>query len=186
MDTAFPHLYECTQLDEMPGIASPAHYYYPGATTKGGNDGILVRVRPERGELWLGTFAFGKIAPKGVSGIFTTPDPKKFCVVAGGEGYFVSANAPLAWEAVQATPILDIRPIPAQTIIVFAEFTRLVAYGASGLMWKTKRVSWDNLKITEVTDAFIRGEFFDVRSKATASFVVDVATGGHEGGIDED
>jgi hypothetical protein len=186
MDTAFPHLYECSQLSEIPGSASLPHYYYPGATTKGGQDGILVEVRPEQGEHWLATFAFGKIAPKGASGILTTPDPKRLCVVAQGEGYLVSANAPMSWERVQATPIIDVRAVPAQAIIVFAEFTRLIAYGPGGLKWKTKRLSWDNLKIREVTDTFIKGEFWDIRTEAMASFVVDLATGTHQGGIKED
>jgi hypothetical protein len=138
MYSAFPRLYECAQLSEIPGSVSLPHYYYPGATTKGGQDGILVQVSPEHGEHWLATFAFGKIAPKGASGILTTPDPKRLCVVAQGEGYFVSANAPMSWERVQATPIIDIRAVPAQEIIVFAEFTRLVAYGRGGAKVENK------------------------------------------------
>jgi len=185
MDTSFPHLYVCEQLSESPASARLPHYYYPGASTEGGRDGILAEVRPENGEPWLGTFAFGQIAPKGASGIFTTPSPHRFCVVAKGQGYLVGAKVPTEWEAVRATPIIDVRPIPAQGIIVFAEFTRLVAYGESGIKWRTKSLTWDNLKITEVTDTFIKGEFWDIRSEATGSFTVDLATGNHQGGIKE-
>ena len=184
MDATFAHSYECERLNETPRTA-PAHYYFPGASTKGGRDGILVEVRPERGQAWLGTFAFGQVTPKGVSGIFTTPDPQRLCVVSSGEGYLVSANTPTEWEAIRATPILDVRSIRAQGIIVFADYTTLVAYGQTGMKWKTKRLTWDSLKITEVTDAFIKGEFWDIRSEATASFVVDLATGTHQGGIKE-
>src|SRR6266851_9638550 len=94
VDRTFSHFYECEQLAEMPGSLSLAHYYYPGASREGGRDGIIVEVRPAHGQLWLGTFAFGQIAPKGPSGIFTTPDPDRLCVVARGEGYFVSASTP--------------------------------------------------------------------------------------------
>jgi hypothetical protein len=184
MDTTFPHSYECERLSETPRIALP-HYYYPGASTQGGRDGVLAEIRPENGEPWLGTFAFGRIAPKGATGIFTTPSPHRLCVVAMGEGYIVSANASAAWEPVRATPIIDVRPIRAQGIIVFASFTELVAYGPTGIKWRTKRLTWDNLKITEVTDTLIRGEFFDIRSEATEGFVVDLATGVHQGGINE-
>jgi hypothetical protein len=184
MDTTFAHSYECERLSETPRTAPP-HYYFPGASTQGGRDGILVEVRPEHGQPWLGTFAFGQIAPKGVSGIFTTPDPQRLCVVSKGEGYFVSATTPTAWEAIRATPIIHVRSIGAQGIIVFASFTELVAYGSAGMKWRTKRLTWDNLKIVEVTDAFIKGEFWDIRSEATANFVVDLATGTHQGGIKE-
>jgi hypothetical protein len=64
-----------------------------------------------------------------VSGIFTTPDPDRLWVVAAGEGYFVSANTPTSWEEISAVAILDVRPIAAHDIIVFADFTNLAAYG---------------------------------------------------------
>ena len=184
MDETFAHSYECEQLTETPRTAPP-HYYYPGASTQGGRDGILVEVRPQSGQAWLGTFAFGQVTPKGVSGIFAMPDPERLCVVSGGEGYIVSAATPTAWEAVRATPIIDVRSVRAQGIIVFANFTELVAYGPAGIKWRTKRLTWDSLKLTEVTDAFIKGEFRDIRSEAIATFVVDLATGAHQGGIKE-
>lgn len=185
MDTTFPCLYECAELTEGTDWASPCHYYYPGASTKGGRDGILVEIRPQLGQRWLATFAFGEITPKGTSGVFTTPDPQRLCVVAKGAGFIVSANDPMSWELVRVTPIIDIRPIRAHEIIVFADFTRLVAYGRMGIKWATKRLSWDNLKINEVNDTSIKGEFWDIRSEETATFVVDLRTGTHEGGIEE-
>lgn len=74
---------------------------------------------------------------------------------------------------------------PAQGIIVFADYTTLVACGQAGMKWKTKRLTWDNLRITEVSDAVIAGQFWDTCSEATASFCVDLETGQHQGGIKE-
>ena len=186
IDKTFGHSYECEQPAELPGTSLLAHYYYPGASRVAGRDGLIVEVRPDHGQQWLGTFAFGQIAPMGTSGVFTTPDPDRFCVVARGEGYFVSANAPESWERVQANPIIDVRPIGAKGIMIFADFTQLVAYGQTGLKWKSKRLSWDNLRVIEVTDTSIKGEFWDIRSETTARFVVDLATGTHLGGVEED
>ncbi len=184
IDGTFAHFYECERLTETPRTAQP-HYYYPGAFTEGGRDGILVEVRPQSGQAWLGTFAFSQVTPKGFSGVFTTPDPERVCIVSRGEGYIVSAARPTAWEAVRATPIIDVRLVRAQGIIVFANFTELVAYGSAGIKWRTKRLTWDSLKITEVTDTFIKGEFWDIRTEAMGSFIVDLATGTHQGGIKE-
>jgi hypothetical protein len=185
MDTTFSKTYDCEELAETPQPAVSPHYFYPGAATEGGRDGILVEVHPEHGKPWHGTFAFGQIAPKGASGIFATPDSQRICVVARGAGYFVSASEPRCWEPVRATPVTEVRAISAQGIIVFATFTDLVAYGRAGIKWRTKRLSWDNLKITDATDKLIKGEFWDIRSEAMASFIVDLATGTHEGGIAE-
>jgi hypothetical protein len=184
IDATFAHSYECERLTETPKAGEP-HYYYPGATTEGGRDGILVEVRPQGGRPWVGTFAFGQVTPKGVSGIFTTPNPECLCIVSKGEGYLVSADTPTAWEPVRATPVVDVRLVHAQGIIVFANFTELLAYGAGGVKWRTKRLAWDSLKITEVTDTLIKGEFWDIRSEALGSFIVDLATGTHQGGIKE-
>jgi hypothetical protein len=184
MDTTFAHYYECEQLTESPALER-LHFYYPGASTQGGRDGLLVEVRPHDGEPWIGTFAFGQIAPKGATGMFTMPNPHQLCVVATGEGYIVSASSPAVWELVRAKPVIDVRLIRAQGLVVFATFTELVAYGSAGVKWRTKRLSWDNLKITEVTDACIKGEFWDIRSESMASFEVDLVTGSHQGGIRE-
>jgi hypothetical protein len=94
-------------------------------------------------------------------------------------------RTPNIWEPVLCTPILDVRAILAQQVIVFANFTELLAYGQTGIGCRTTRLSWDSLKITEVTDTFIKGEFWDLRREAMATFVVDLATGSHEGGIEE-
>jgi hypothetical protein len=180
-DTTFPQSYECEKLPEIPGTTTLVHYYYPGVTAHGGRDGVLVEVRPGGGQPWLGTFAFGYLT--GVSGIFATPDPHRLCVVSAGDGYLVSVNEPTAWEMIKAIPIIDVRPVRARDIIVFANFTELVAYGKSGIKWRTERLTWDGMKITEVTDSFIKAEYWDVRSEAMASFVVDLATGRQEGGV---
>lgn len=184
IDSTFAHSYECERLTETPRATQP-HYYYPGASPRGGGDGILIEVRPQNGQMWLGTFAFGRLTAQAVSGLFTTPDPERFCVVSKGEGCIVSAANPTEWEAVRATPIIDVRSVRAQGIIVFANFTELVAYGPAGIKWRTKRLTWDSLKIIEVTDTSIKGEFWDMRSETIANFVVDLETGTHQGGIKE-
>ena len=181
MDTIFAHSYECERLNETQGSALP-HYYFPGASTQGGRDGILVKVRPEHGQTWIGTFAFGD---SGVSGIFTTPDPQRLCIVSNGEGYFVNTSIPTEWEAIRAMPIKDVRSILAQEIIVFADYTDLVAYGRTGVKWKTERLVLDELKITEVTDISIKGEGWNPFDETRKNFIVDAATGRHEGAIKE-
>jgi len=164
----------------MPDIRT---YYYPNASEHGGHDGVIIRIFPEHTSSWVGVFAFGRITPSGVTGVFTTPNPERICVVSKGEGYMVSSSIPTVWEPIQTRPIIDVRPVYAMRIIVFASFNELTAYDNNGLKWKTKRLTWDGMNIIQVTDHIIRGEFFDIATERYESFVVDLETGNHEGGI---
>jgi len=183
MEAGFPSCYEWHELSlllERPGVP---RYYYPGGSQEGGRDGTIVEVKPEQGQSWVGVFAFAQVTYKGVSSVFTTPDPHRLCVVAKGAGYLVRADDPSAWEPVAAYPIIDVRAVRVRGILVFADHTRLCAYGRTGLAWRTKHLTWDDLVITAVTEDCIEGEFWDVATQSAGTFRVDLATGEHEGGI---
>ncbi|WP_147439756.1 hypothetical protein [Corallococcus sp. CA049B] len=113
------------------------------------------------------------------------PDPEKLCVVSRGAGYLVTARDPSAWEAVQVMPVTDVRAVPSAGVVVFADFTEMVAYGAEGLRWRTKRLSWDGLKIIQVTERSIIGEYWDMRTEMMQTFEVDLSSGAQKGGVDE-
>ncbi|RKH05445.1 hypothetical protein D7V97_23925 [Corallococcus sp. CA053C] len=83
-----------------------------------------------------------------------------------------------------AVPITEVRALPSAGIVVFANFTELVAYGAEGLRWRTKRLAWDGLKIVEVTERSLIGEYWDIRDEAMQRFEVDLATGAQRGGVE--
>ena len=52
-------------------------------------------------------FAFGKFGAAGINQVLSMPDPEKFCVVASGAGYLVSAFHPEVWEPVRLTLLLE-------------------------------------------------------------------------------
>ena len=123
---------------------------------------MLLRMEPAKGSAWLGTFAFGSFGKQGVTRVMSMPDPGRICVVSKGQGYIVPVSDPQRWEPVWVEPVIDIRSIPAAGLAVFADYTHLVAYGAEGLRWKTKRLTWSNMKLTAVTDEKIVGEYDDL------------------------
>jgi hypothetical protein len=140
---------------------------------------VLIEVTPDVGDSWVGCFHAGL---EGVTGIFATPSPQKSCVVVAGEGYWVTARSPSDYEIVRCVPIKIVRAVPEKGVIVFGSFTDLAAYGAMGLLWETPQLSWDGLKITEVTEKQIRGLAWDSPANREVPFVVDVETGRHQGG----
>ncbi len=182
VDLSFESHYSLEVLQELGG---GDRYYYPNGTTEGGKDGLMLEVISLDGESWVGIFAFGEISPKGVSGVYTMPDPDKFCVVSMGAGYIVSSSNPSNWEEVKSIPAMGVFPVKSQGILVFADYTELVAYDKTGVKWRTERLAYDSFKVTEVTDSYLKGEFWNIRNEANEVFEVDLSTGKQVGGIKE-
>lgn len=180
VDLTFQNNYSIKIIEEL-GIGE--QYYFPSANTQGGKDGLIVEVISSEGKSWIGVFAFGEISPNGLSGLYSTPNPNKFCIVSKGSGYIVSSNNPKDWQEVKAIPIMDVRSIKQQKIIVFADYTELIAYDEVGIRWRTERLAYDSFKIIEVTDYNLKGEFWDIRNEAYKTFEVNLTTGSQVGGI---
>ena len=178
-DFTFPSDYTCELLDELPASNEVERYFFGG-----GRDGILVRVTPRGRPPWIGTFAFG-VHRTGISRILGMPEPRTLCVVARGAGYLVPTDTPASCEPVKAVPIMDARAAPGAGVVVFANLTELVAYGAEGLRWRTKRLAWDGFKVVEVTPSTLVGELWDLREDAARRFEVDLSTGAHRGGMED-
>jgi len=181
MDSTFPRRFEYDQLSELPGTPCVPHFYFPGASAEGGADGVLVMIRPAAGTPWIGTFAFGHNQGRATTRVLTTPNPNVICVVADGAGYLVSASAPRDWQSVRADPVLDVRQVRERSLLVFADFTDLVAYGASGVVWAV-RIGADDLRIVEVSADRIGGTWWNPAAGATVEFVVDPSNGELIGG----
>lgn len=180
VDLSFQSNYCIEALEEF---GSAERYYYPGAKTLGGKDGIIAKIVSLEGRIWVGVFAFGEIEKNGISAIYSMPDPDRFCVVSRGAGYIVSSSNPEEWQEVKAIPVMDVHSIIKHQIIVFADYTELVAYSKTGIKWRTERLAFDSLKIIEVTDHSLIGEFWNIRNEATEKFEVDLYTGIKMGGV---
>jgi hypothetical protein len=140
---------------------------------------VLIEVTANADEPWIGCFQPGL---EGVSGLFATPSPERFCVVVAGEGYWVSALDPTNYELVRCIPIKMVHGMSEKGIVIFGSLTDLSAYSATGFLWETQRLSWDGLTITEVTEREIRGLAWDSPADCEVPFVVDIQTGSHQGG----
>ena len=152
-------------------------FYFPGATQESGKDGVLVKVLNTKGKTWTGMFAFGTLSPKGVTGVYQLPDESRFCVVAKGTAYVVSAVDPTDWEEVPLVPILDVRCSESYKLLLFANDTELCAYGRDGLRWKTDRLSWHDLRIKEVNETEAVAEYWDIRDEAVREVRVKLENG---------
>lgn len=180
-DFAFPYNYSVGEVGEFPGtgrFAEPV-IYFPPLQGRREHMGAWLKVTTNSGKSWIGVFAFGAGVRRDSVRVASTPQPSVLCVVARGGGYMVDAEAPERWEEIPAHPVLDLRTAPEQGLLIFADFTGLVAYGSAGLVWKSPRLCWDDLKITRVGDETIEGTGYDATNSRNPEmrFIVDVKTG---------
>ncbi|HXB91720.1 MAG TPA: hypothetical protein VNU72_05505 [Puia sp.] len=175
IDSSFSGDYKLTVQDEIKNGLEVV--YFPGGSSTGGTDGVIVRVSEIEKKGWQGIFAFGDITKKGVSGIFGMPDSNKFCVVSRGNGFIVSANCPREWDSVECMPVMDVKTSVEHKIIIFASYTHLVAYGEKGIRWTTVRLSFDGLTITGLAEDIIQGRYYDIRSGRLEDFKVSLKDG---------
>jgi hypothetical protein len=150
--------------------------YFPLLQGRPEHNGEWLKVKAKSGKTWVGVFAFG---PGSRSAVISTPEPNTACVISKGRGYLVNADSPELWEEVRICPVIDFRLLPEHQLLVVSDFTGLAAYGSNGLVWRSPRVCWDDLKITKVTSETVEGTGYDPTNsfKQEMRFAVDVKTG---------
>lgn len=176
IDRTFDGDYDCQVLDEIPN-ATGISYYFPDQPTRVGQDGILLKISPRGRPPWIGLFSSVKKYPGTPSRILFTPNPNTICVICSGDAVITDVMRPEKCTLLDFEPITDVVAVKEREMIVFAGFTKLMAFDGSGVMWETARVAWDELKITSIDASSISGEYWDVATEKQTQFEVDLDTG---------
>jgi hypothetical protein len=182
INCAFGRTYEVEILSEL---TSEERFYFPGAKKDGGQDGLILKVKPLIGAPWIGIFSFGKLLIKGFTAIYSMPNQESICVIANRRGFFVSAVDPSKWEEVPTVPVLDVRSVVSQEILIIADYTHLFAYDSKGLKWQSARLAYDGFKITVIDNNILQGTYWDIRAEKEKTFGVDLRDGSQTGGVGE-
>jgi hypothetical protein len=178
-DSTFPPNFAIAPAG-LPSGAPRRVFYYPGANTRGGRDGLIVAVAPIDQERWTGVFARGDLsgAPDEASRrVVTLPGGERFFVACDGAGYIVRAEDPVDWSDVACLPVRIVCVVPSHQLLVLGDFTDLVAYGRQGLAWQSGRLVWDELSIVAVHDDHLVARGWHAPTNRTVEFEVDLATG---------
>jgi hypothetical protein len=141
-----------------------------------------VRVTPSGTPPWTGVFACGFDSNKVASGTYSHPDPDRLCVVAGGYGYIMIVRDPELYERVIAQPVVSVHPAREARLLLFVDFTNISAYGPEGIAWRTERLTWEGLRITDVSATAVHGYGWDMPRDKEVEFTVNLKTGEHAGG----
>lgn len=177
LDRTFHGAYEF-ELGEWPGGSCDRMFWYPGASTVGGRDGVLLSISPAGGRSWLGVFASQETSPRGASGAVALPDRRTLAVLSNGAVYRVAADDPLQWEessvgGVMMDPVI----VEDLELVLFVEYTGVLAYGRDGPAWHTERLVWDDLQALRLESDVLHLEGFDAPLNEIVSFSLDLRTG---------
>ena len=118
---------------------------------------MLLKFMPVGGQEWLGCFAFGfgRLSHYELFGVFSTPHPLYACVISRGAAYLVNSNDPLDCSPIGFLPILDIKALPQERLLLLSSYTSLGVIESDGGLWKSPQLCWDDLRIESIKDGIV-------------------------------
>lgn len=173
-------------LKQSPMIAPARQFTYPQQIA--GEEDALARgalqlmVRPSSGEAFLATCALGFVDPSMPTGVFACPNPDELCAVAGGYAYIIDTTHPEHSTHIALKPVVEVRSLPEQNLLLFSGFHTIVAWGEHGQAWQTAKLSWEGLRITAIEGNTLHGFGWNLMTDKEVAFSVDLLTGQHQGG----
>ncbi|MGH9617002.1 MAG: hypothetical protein ACRD28_09705 [Acidobacteriaceae bacterium] len=183
LDIAFPRQWHAEILESPPLIAPAQQYVYPLAVEDVEVGALQILLRASQGATpVLATFALGFADPSLPHGIWSCPNPRQLCAIAGGYAYIVETDNPEQWMQIPYRPVTWVQALPEQQLLLFAGFHSFWSLGASGKAWETAPLSWEGLRVAEIDRGKIKGFGWDMITDMEVPFTVDLATGTHTGG----
>jgi hypothetical protein len=182
----FPHNWNVEILKTPPLIAPARQYVYPQQIA--GEEDALARgalqlmVHPASGGTFLATCALGFTDPAMPSGVFACPNAVQMCAVAGGYAYIIDTAQPERSTHIALKPVVEVRPLVAQELLLFVGFHSMMAWGRDGLAWESARLSWEGVRITSIDGDLLHGVGWNLLTDQEVAFSVNLLTGQHQGG----
>jgi hypothetical protein len=182
----FPHNWSVEILKTPPLIAPARQYVYPQQIA--GEEDALARgalqlmVHPASGGTFLATCALGFTDPAMPTGVFACPNAVQMCAVAGGYAYIIDTAQPERSTHIALKPVVEVRPLVAQELLLFVGFHSMMAWGRDGLAWESARLSWEGIRITSIDGDVLHGMGWNLLTDQEVAFSVNLLTGQHQGG----
>lgn len=175
------------EILKVPPLIAPARQFVYPLQIAGEEDALArgalqLMVHPKNGGTFLATCALGFTDPTMPTGIFACPNPNELCAVAGGYVYVIDTKQPERCTHIALKPVVEVRTLVAQELLLFVGFHSLVAWGRNGLSWESARLSWEGVRITSIDANGLHGMGWNLQTDREVAFSVDLLTGQHQGG----
>jgi hypothetical protein len=182
----FSHDWTVEILKTPPLIAPARQFTYPRQIA--GEEDALARgalqlmVHPATGGTFLATCALGFTDPAMPTGVFACPNAIEMCAVAGGYAYVIDTAQPQRSTHIGLQPVVEVRSLVAQDLLLFVGFHSMLAWGRSGMAWESGRLSWEGVRIISIDGDVLHGMGWNLLIDREVAFSVDLLTGQHQGG----
>lgn len=194
-DFSFPHDWQAEVLPARPAILPTRHFVYPRDAEEVERGALEVLVKPlapdEQTLLqpqvrtsgpgivqpFLATCALGFRDPAVPTGLWSAPNPHELCAVSGGYAYIIDTAEPERFTMIQYRPVLEVRAVVGDRLLLFVGHRSILAWGADGLTWETGKLSDEGVTITCIEGGALRGAGWDMMSDREKTFAVDLKSG---------
>jgi hypothetical protein len=185
-EKAFPQTWSAEILKTPPLIAPARQFTYPqriaGEEEALARGALRLMVRPSGGGTFLATCALGFTDATMPTGVFACPNPVQMCAVAGGYAYIIDTTRPEHCTHITLKPVVEVRPLVAQDVLLFVGFHSMLAWGRNGLLWESARLSWEGVRIVSIDGDLLQGMGWNLLTDREVAFSLDLLTGQHQGG----
>ncbi len=130
---------------------------------------------------FLATCALGFRDPAVPTGVWSVPRPEEICAVSGGYAYLIDTTAPEHFNLIPYRPVLEVRPVVAQGLLLFVGHHSILAWGAAGEAWQSEKLSSEGVTITNIDGCVLHGLGWDLMTDKEMPFGLDLRTGLHVG-----
>jgi len=184
-DLSFPHHWQAEVLSARPLILPSRHFVYPREADQVERGALEVLVRPDAtsekrspdAQSFLATCALGFRDPAVPTGLWSCPKPEVLCAVSGGYAYLIDATTPENFTMITYRPVIALRAVPDQGLLLFVGHQSILAWDARGQAWESGKLSDEGVTITGVEDGVLRGLGWEMRTDRETPFVLDLRTG---------
>ena len=181
---SFPHYWLAEILPARPAILPARHFVYPRDAEEIERGALEVLVRPQApGEMsarvrpFLATCALGFRDAAVPSGIWSAPNPLEICAVSGGYAYLIDTAEPERFTMIAYRPVLEVRALVEERMLLFVGHRSLLAWGADGLAWETGKLSDEGVTITRIENGVLRGTGWEMMADKEKPFALDLRSG---------
>jgi len=179
VDLSFPHRWQAEALEARPLILPARRFVYPREAEEVEHGALEVLIRPEGddGKIFLATCALGFRDSAAPTGLWSAPKPEEICAVAGGYAYLIDTTRPERFTMIAYRPVLEIRPVVGEGLLLFVGHHSILAWGREGQAWESEKLSDEGVMVTGVENGVLRGTGWEMRTDQVKPFSIDLRSG---------
>jgi hypothetical protein len=111
------------------------------------------------------------------TGLWSCPNANEICAVSGGYAYVIDTTAPEQFTMIVYRPVLEVRALTAQGLLLFVGHHSMLAWSATGQAWQSEKLSDEGVTITTVDDGKLHGLGWNMFADKETPFGLDLRTG---------